>query len=113
VDKGVLIVLDGLWYFSSEAIHGDHCLTRTRTKKDGTTVTTYYHDMPAATMVKPDSHVVMPLMPEFILHEDGAEKQDCERNAAKRWLARHEEKLAWLKPTFLGDDLYANYPLCK
>jgi len=28
----------------------------------------------------------VPLMPEFIAKQDGAEKQDCERNAAKRWL---------------------------
>jgi hypothetical protein len=28
--------------------------------------------------------VVLPLLPEFMRNEDGAEKQDCERNAAKR-----------------------------
>jgi hypothetical protein len=112
-DEGVLIALDGVWYFSSETIHCAHCLTQAKSKKDGTTVTTYYHDMLAATMVRPDSHVVLPLMPEFIRNEDGTEKQDCERNAAKRWLRGHEEALKRLRPTFLGDDLYANYPLCK
>ena len=30
----------------------------------------------------------LPLMPEFIAPQDGAEKQDCERNGAKRWLGR-------------------------
>jgi hypothetical protein len=111
-DKGVLIALDGVWYFSSETIHCAHCLTQTKSKKDGTTVTTYYHDMLAATLARPDTHVVLPLMPEFIRNEDGTEKQDCERNAAKRWLRGHEEALKRLRPTFWGDDLYANYPLC-
>ena len=31
---------------------------------------------------------VLPLPPEFITPQDGAEKQDCERAAAWRWLAR-------------------------
>jgi hypothetical protein len=31
-------------------------------------------------------NMVLPLMPEFITPQDGAEKQDCGRNAAKRWL---------------------------
>jgi hypothetical protein len=29
---------------------------------------------------------VIPLPPEFIQAQDGAEKQDCEINAAKRWM---------------------------
>jgi hypothetical protein len=105
--------MDGVWYFSSESIHCDHGLTMTKTKKDGTKVTTYYHDMVAATIVRPGSGVVLPMMPEFIRNEDGGEKQDCERNGAKRWLAGRGEGLRRLKPTFLGDDLYANYPICK
>jgi hypothetical protein len=28
----------------------------------------------------------VPLQPEFIVPQDGAEKQDCENAAAKRWL---------------------------
>jgi hypothetical protein len=57
------------------------------------TETLYYHDMAAATIVKPGKPVVvLPLVPEFIRNEDGKEKQDCERNAAKRWINRHKEK---------------------
>jgi hypothetical protein len=38
-------------------------------------------------------------------------KQDCERNAAKRWLARHGAAVAHLRPIYLGDDLFACQPI--
>jgi hypothetical protein len=38
----------------------------------------------AATVVAPGHSKVVPLAPEFIVEQDGAEKQDCERNAVKR-----------------------------
>jgi hypothetical protein len=52
-------------------------------------------------------------MPEFIVKPDGAEKQDCERNAAKRWLAAHGERMQELRPIYLGDDLFACQPICQ
>jgi len=45
--------------------------------------------------------------------QDGAEKQDCERNAAKRWLARHGPTVATLRPIYLGDDLFACQPIAE
>ena len=42
--------------------------------------------MLASAIVKPSSAVVLPLEPEFIRNGDGSGKQDCERNAAKRYL---------------------------
>ena len=109
LDGGVLLALDGVWYHSSRKIHCDHCLRMT---KDG--VTTYYHSMVAGSIVKPgDKAVVLPVMGEMIRNEDGAKKRDCERNATKRWLKAHSVEYGWLKPTLLGDDLYANYPLCR
>jgi len=113
LDGGVLIPLDGVWYFTSDAVHCKHCLTATRTSKGGKKSTQYYHSMMEAVIVKPGSNVVLPLMPEMIRNEDGQEKQDCERNAAKRWLDNYGKQLETLKPTFLGDDLYASYPMCK
>ncbi len=53
----------------------------------------------------------MPLVPEFIAPQDGAEKQDCERNAAKRWRAKHAARLRPLRPVYLGDDLFACQPI--
>lgn len=107
-DGGVLLALDGLWYFSSEQIHCEHCLHK---EKDG--MSTYYHSALAGTIVKPGNTQVLPVAPEMIINTDGNKKQDCERNAAKRWLAKHADEYQWLSPTLLGDDLYSNYPFCK
>jgi len=40
-------------------------------------------------IVAPGHNMVLPLTSKFITPQDGAEKQDCERNAAKRWLIAH------------------------
>jgi hypothetical protein len=108
LDGGVLLALDGVWYFSSEKIYCKHCL---HTTKNG--VTTYSHSAPAGTIVRPGNTAVLPVAPEMIINTDGGAKQDCERNAAKRWLSKHADEYAWLSPTLLGDDLYSNYPFCK
>jgi hypothetical protein len=108
LDGGVLIALDGVWHYSSENIHCKGCPHKT---KDG--VTTYYHSVLAGTIVKPGETAVLPVMGEMIRNEDGEGKQDCERNAAKRWIRKHAGEYTWLKPTLLGDGLFSNYPLCK
>ena len=108
LDGGVLLALDGVWYFSSEKIQCPHCLHKT---KDG--VTTYYHSALAGIIVRPGNTAVLPVTPEMITNTDGTEKQDCERNAAKRWLKKHADEYKWLSPTLLGDDLFSNYPFCK
>jgi hypothetical protein len=69
--------------------------------------------MLAATLVAPGHTMALPLMPEFIVKQDGAEKQDCERNAAKRWLAAHAEPMQKLRPVYLGDDLFACQPIAE
>ncbi len=69
--------------------------------------------MLAATLVAPGHNMVLPLMPEFIVKPDAAEKQDCERNAGKRWLIAHAERVKPLRPIFLGDDLFACQPICQ
>ena len=75
-----LIALDGTEYYCSQKLGCPHCLTRKRS--NGRVES--YHSMLAATTVAPGHNMVVPLMPEFIARQDGAEKQDCERNAAKR-----------------------------
>ncbi len=104
----VLIALDGTEYHGSQKIHCPHCSTRLRGKGE----TEYYHAMVAATLVAPGHDKVVPLPPEFIVPQDGADKQDCETTAAKRWLARHGQRYAALNPVFLGDDLFSRQPLC-
>ena len=55
----------------------------------------------------------MPLVPEFIVPQDGHDKQDCENAAAKRWLSQHGQRFSPLRVTVLGDDLYCHQPLCQ
>jgi len=56
---------------------------------------------------------VIALPPEFIMPQDGHDKQDCERVAGKRWIDKYAEYVAPYGVTLLGDDLYSNHPLCK
>lgn len=104
-----LIAWDGTEYFCSQKLGCPHCLTRKRS--NGTIES--YHTMLAATAVAPGHAKVVPLFPEFIAPQDGAEKQDCERNAVKRWHAKHGERLRPLRPVYLGDDLFACQPIVK
>jgi hypothetical protein len=105
----VLIALDGTEYFTSKKIHCQNCSTRQRGKGERE----YFHAMLGATMVAPGHDKVIPLEPEFIAPQDGAEKQDCENAAAKRWLAAHGEHYARLNPIYLGDDLFSRQPPCE
>jgi hypothetical protein len=107
LDGRVLIALDGTEHFCSRKIHCLRCSTRKRS--DGGTE--YFHAFLGASIVAPGHQQVLPLPPEFIAPQDGAEKQDCERNAAKRWLARHGPAVRHLRPVFLGDDLFACQPI--
>jgi hypothetical protein len=104
-----LIALDGTEYFCSQKLGCAQCLTRRRANGK----TEHYHTMLAATIVAPEHNMVVPLMPEFIAPQDGHDKQDCERVAAKRWLAAHGERVADLRPVYLGDDLFACQPVCE
>lgn len=45
-------------------------------------------------IVSPDHESVFSLPPEFITPQDGSEKQDCEQNAAKRWISNHASLFA-------------------
>jgi len=105
----VLIALDGTEYFCSQKLGCPQCLTRRRANGKVES----YHAMLAATLVAPGHAMTLPLMPEFIAPQDGAEKQDCERNAAKRWLSTHGGRLKHLRPIYLGDDLFACQPIAE
>jgi hypothetical protein len=105
----VLIALDGTEYHCSKTIHCAHCSTRHRGKEG----MEYFHSMLGATLVAPGHDKVIPLQPEFLVPQDGKEKQDCENAAAKRWLAAHGAHYARLRPIYLGDDLFSRQPLCE
>jgi hypothetical protein len=74
---------------------------------------TYSHTALTPVLVKPGVDKVIPLAPEFVRPQDGAAKQDCELNAAKRWLADWGDDYSPFGVTLLGDDLYCHEPFCR
>jgi hypothetical protein len=108
LDGHVLIALDGTEYHRSAKVHCRHCSTR---KRSGG-ATEYFHSLLAASLVAPGHNRVLPLPPEFVVPQDGSDKQDCESRAARRWLAKHGARYAALKPVYLGDDLFSRQPMC-
>jgi hypothetical protein len=109
LDGHVLIALDGTEYFCSQKLSCPNCSSRARANGK----TEHFHQMVSAAMVAPGHDRVLPLEPEFITPQDGAEKQDCESRATARWLAAHGPQYAHLKPIYLGDDLSSRQPTCE
>ena len=109
LDGRLLIALDGTECFTSCSIGCRNCSQR----KLAGGRTQNFHAVPGAGIVAPGTSRLLPLPPEFIRPQDGAGKQDCETNAAKRWLRRTGSGLARLRPVYPGDDLYCRQPLCE
>ena len=105
-----LIALDATWYFSSQS-KNIHCPNCSCLRHEGRT--THFHSAITPVIVSPAHSTVVSLRPEFIVPQDGQVKQDCEINAAKRWLAAHAERYSTGNDTLLGDDLYAHQPFCR
>jgi len=105
-DDSYLLALDGTGYFSSKAIHCASCLQQVH--RDGTI--TYAHQMLGAAIIHPDVRAVIPLMPEPIVQQDGARKNDCERTAAKRFVAKLRQDYPHLKFIITEDSLSSNAP---
>jgi hypothetical protein len=101
-----LVSLDGVEYFCSKKVHCDHCLTRTHENGD----VSYYHQMLGAVIVHPDFHEVIPLAPEPIQRQDGQAKNDCERNATRRWLKKFRTDHPHLGIIVTEDALSSNAP---
>ena len=67
-------------------------------------------------IVAPGQKHAIALRPEFIVPQDGHDKQDCEINAAKRWIDKEAGRYLQAlnrNVTFLGDDIYAHQPFCR
>ncbi|MCP3865907.1 MAG: transposase, partial [Aestuariibacter sp.] len=101
-----LLSIDGTGYFSSKQVHCEQCCQKHH--RDGQT--TYYHQLLGAVLVHPDQAEVFPLAPEAILKQDGARKNDCERNAAKRLLNDIRREHPHLKLIVVEDGLASNGP---
>jgi hypothetical protein len=102
-----LLSLDGTGYFSSKSIHCESCLTKTSST---TGEVTYQHQMLGAVLVHPDFKEVIPLAPEPIVRQDGNNKNDCERNAAKRLLRQIRQDHPRLGLIVVEDGLASNAP---
>ncbi len=104
--SSLLLSIDGTQYFSSSKVHCDRCCEKHH--KSGKT--TYYHQMLSAAIVHPNQSIVFPLAPEPIQQQDGETKNDCERNAAKRLLAKIRRDHPQAKFTVIEDGLASNGP---
>jgi hypothetical protein len=101
-----LLALDGTGYFASKTIHCASCLRKVH--RNGSV--TYYHQMLGAAIIHPDVRAVIPLMPEPIVTQDGTDKNDCERTAAKRFVAKLRQDHPHLKFIITEDSLSSNAP---
>ena len=106
LDGYYLLSLDGTSYFSSSNIHCPSCLVKHH-RGGGVT---YSHQLLGATLVHPDLKEVIPLAPEPIINQDGHTKNDCERNATRRWLKRFRQEHPHLPIIVVEDALSANAP---
>ena len=106
LDGHYILSIDGTGQFSSETIHCKNCCE----KNSRSGKTTYYHHLLGGCIVHPDKRVVTPLAPEPIVKSDGDNKNDCERNASKRFLSDFRREHPHLKVLVVEDALTSNYP---
>lgn len=106
LEKHYLVSLDGTGFFSSSHIQCSHCCETHH--RNGTV--TYSHKMVVGSIVNPNLRQVLPIGFEPIIKEDGDQKNDCERNASKRWLKEYRQRHPQLPTVILADGLSANGP---
>ena len=109
LDGHYLLSVDGTGYFSSSSVHCEHCCEKHH--RDGRI--TYDHQMLGAVLVHPEHREVFALAPEPIVKGDGAKKNDCERNAAKRLLGDVRREHPHLTLVGVEDGLASNGPHIK
>ncbi len=104
-----LLSIDGIEAYSSEKTFSEKCLSR---KRRGGSIE-YYQQFLGAVIVHPERKEVIPLCPEMIVKQDGTCKNDCERNASKRFLKKFRNEHPHLKTIVIEDALGANAPHIK
>ncbi len=105
-DGHYLLSADGTGFYSSQKVSSLYCMS----KKSRNGEILYHQQMYAAAFVHPDSKVVIPVMPEIISNRDGKKKNDCERNAAKRFFSEFRREHPHLKVIVVEDALASNGP---
>ena len=109
LDEYYILSGDGSQYFSSKTIHCDNCMVKEH--KDGSK--TYYHQVYAGSIVHPNIKEVIPVFPEPIQKTDGMVKNDCERNASRRFFENFREDHPKLNVIVVEDGLSSNAPHIK
>jgi hypothetical protein len=104
INDHYIISVDGTQHFSSHDVFCNNCCVKNH--RDGTI--TYHHQMLSAVLVHPDIKRVIPFAPEPILLQDGAKKNDCEQNAAKRLINAFRKDHPFLNSIFVMDALYSS-----
>ena len=106
-DGCYLLSLDGTGYFSSKKLFSDICMQKVNQKRGEVTS---YLQMLGAAIVHPDFKEVIPLFPELIIKQDGDTKNDCERNASKRFFGKLRKDHPHLPLIIIEDGLSSNAP---
>ena len=106
LDGYMIMSGDGTGHFSSSNVCCPQCCVKEH--QNGTK--TYYHQMFGACIVHPKKKNVIPLCPEVILNRDGNSKNDCERNACKRFLENFRREHPHLKVILVEDGLSSTAP---
>jgi hypothetical protein len=101
-----LLSLDGTGSYGSRNLSSASCLVKKN--RDGSEL--YYQQVLGAAVVHPGHRTVIPLAPEMIIPQDGATKNDCERNAAKRFLPKFRSDFPRLPVIVIEDGLSSNGP---
>lgn len=101
-----LLTLDGTGIYTSEKMGSAYCLRKR--KRNGKTE--YYQQMLAGAFVHPERSEVIPTCPEMIVMQDGSSKNDCERNAARRYLEHFRREHPHLKTIVIEDGISSNAP---
>ena len=105
-DGHYLLSGDGTGFYSSTKVSSPYCLSKK--SKNGEIL--YYQQLYAASFVCPGCKVVIPTCPEVIVQQDGATKNDCERNAAERYFEKFRQEHPHLKVIVIEDGLSSNGP---
>lgn len=109
LDGYYLLALDATGEFSSGNICCPQCCRKEYKNGD----VTYYHQMLGGCIVHPGQKTVIPLCPEPIQNGDGTKKNDCERNASKRFIDHFRREHPHLKVIVLGDGIASNAPYIR
>src|SRR4029077_1769403 len=104
LDGHYFLALDGTGFFSPQPIPWAAC--RHKVHRHGSSTSS--QQMLGAALSHPDRREVIPLRPEPIVTQEGTGKNDCERHAAKRFIAKLRHDHPQLKSIVTDDSLRAH-----